>query len=176
MKPQGDIRLSDVRTVLRASGIPVNARDRLIVDRIGTRFRFTYEACGSEAESPDGTLLRVVCHLQAREMWIRDLRVATACRGRGWGRRLVCAAEALAAIWEVRFIMVLPLVSAMRFWRHMGFIPSLRRSRVLYKVPGCAGAPRRAALVGMPSEHPGRPPAGPRVNFRSSAPASLVVT
>lgn len=67
-------------------------------------------------------------------MWIGDLRVAPLRRRRGWGRRLVRAAEGVARAMSSHVVTVFPLVHAVPFWQRLGYRPHDRTARVYVKI------------------------------------------
>jgi GNAT superfamily N-acetyltransferase len=83
-------------------------------------------------------LARLDCRLHPHDdlMWIGDLSVSQDLRRRGWGRRLVRAAEGVARNMGCNRVVVFPLVDSMPFWRRLGYLPHPKTARVLLKSIG----------------------------------------
>lgn len=103
------------------------------------RWQFVSRRGACSAEEPT----RIDCrfHPPARVMWIGEVHVAPELRGRGLGKRLVAAAEAVAADLAARTVYVFPLAPARAFWQRLGYRPHRRMARVMVKDLAC-GSPR----------------------------------
>lgn len=114
----------------------------LLVDRDATniRWRFFYQ----RTTSTGSRVVQLDCrlHPNSRQMWIGEVWVPPLLRRRGWGRRLVKAAEAVARAMSSETVSVFPLVGAQAFWKRLGYRPHPRTARVLVKKV------RRAQLAG----------------------------
>jgi GNAT superfamily N-acetyltransferase len=97
-----------------------------------------YVAAVTSHGQRDATKLHLMVGDDREVIWIRDLRVAEALRGRGLGRQLVRAVERVARELGVSQVMLLPLSQAADFWRKLGYRPAPDMSRVLTKWLGAA--------------------------------------
>jgi GNAT superfamily N-acetyltransferase len=95
--------------------------------------QINYVASGASTPHGEVTSLDLRCHFDCREMWIRQLHVATPFRSRGLGTDLVLAAESIASALGMRAVHVLPLSPARAFWNKLGYVPQGHAARVLVK-------------------------------------------
>jgi GNAT superfamily N-acetyltransferase len=121
------------RVALREHFEPTRAGDHLYVAWGTAALQINYIASRVSTPPGDVTRLDLRCHLDCREMWIRQLHVAMPFRLRGLGTDLVRVAESIAAALGLRAVHTLPLTPARRFWSKLGYVPQERTARVLVK-------------------------------------------
>jgi GNAT superfamily N-acetyltransferase len=105
-------------------------------DLNNVRWRFVLsQAPVGDARFDAEEMARLDCRLHPDDhlMWIGDLSVSRHRRRRGWGRRLVRAAEGVARNMGCNKVVVFPLVDSLPFWRRLGYLPHPRKARVLLK-------------------------------------------
>jgi len=112
---------------------PVCAGDHLHLEWRTTALQINYIASLVSTPPGDVTSLDLRCHWECREMWIRELRVATPFRLQGLGSNLVTAAESIAVALGMSVVHTLPLTPARRFWSKLGYVPQRRTARVVIK-------------------------------------------
>jgi len=95
--------------------------------------RVAYTSTRASHDARDVTRLECRVDFQSSQMWVDDLRVASSLRSNGIGRQLVAAAERIALTLGFQTVNVFPLVSAVCFWKKMGYTSHPKTARVVTK-------------------------------------------
>ena len=144
-------RIEDLVRSIFASELPFfSEQDGLEMEIAERSVRISYSSFELSDAGSDHTGIDFHLRLDANEMWIGGLNVATTFRMNGVGRRLVQAAEYVATHTRMDGVNLFPLGSSRPFWIKLGYVPHRFTARVLWKPCGI----RRTQSL------------GPRMQFR----------
>ena len=107
--------------------------DTVLVETGRHGVRVAYTSSRASREAGDVTRLECRVDLQTSQMWVDDLRVVSSLRSNGIGRQLAAAAERIALALGFQTVNVFPLVSAVCFWKKMGYTSHPKTARVVTK-------------------------------------------